>query len=196
MVGSIWTMSSPALGLVLTGLFFGLCGQLTGQSGLSDHLESCSEPPNLVDLYTHLREMQIADAGRLQPMPSQGASQTGSVLTTTTSERSGQVHIRLAGHHGSGQSTGTSGLCRCEAIDELSHESGRIPRILAQSSCRPYCPHRSGNFSVKCEEIYTQVRVKRRHGCLDGVYQYRDAWQAIPIGCRCHVYPRLGATRG
>ncbi|KAK3777369.1 hypothetical protein RRG08_014114 [Elysia crispata] len=186
----LWSLCSFTLGLVLAGFFF---DQAMGQSHQNGLEELCSEPANLMELYWNLRELQIIDSSILQePSP------TGSALTN--SSPGGQTLTRLTGHYGGGGGGGGSGqcspgFCRCEALDELNHDPARIPRMIAQSSCRPYRPRRIRHYSVECEEIYMQMRVKRRHGCLNDVYQYRDAWEAIPAGCRCHVYPRVGTTR-
>ncbi|GFN78743.1 interleukin-17-4 [Plakobranchus ocellatus] len=171
-----------------------LTGQAYGQS-LDGHNEACTEPADLLALYTNLRQQQIQDSSVL-PEPTQETSSSSS----SSSPSSSSTITRLAGSHHSPYSARIPrhgrGVCRCHAWDELNHDSSRIPRILVQSRCGPYIPWRTYNYSSECENISTNVRVKRRAGCVNGVYQYVDAWEAVPVGCRCQIYPRVYATRG
>ncbi|GFR88031.1 hypothetical protein ElyMa_000760400 [Elysia marginata] len=202
-----------------------------------------------MQLYRELREQQIADTTVLfdpRPVghPRNISRSSTSIITRLTNDHHHYSHI---GHHMT-----YSGVCRCHGRDEISHDPARIPRMLAQTSCRPYRPRRTTHYSVECEEVYRNERVKRRHGCVNvalfyplldrtltgcsmiaalgqilpflwiphlipltilpphphppfspphpvrgfpGVYQYIDAWESIPVGCSCHVYPRAVASR-
>lgn len=170
--------------VILAGL---LWGPVTGQSGLDGQAQTCFEPDNLIELYRELRERQIAEAGLLHdPNPASAPRSSTATITGLTPYR------RQPGSH--------SGLCRCESRDELNHDPTRIPRILPQSSCtrsicRGFSCSRRWDWRTNCEEIYRTERVKKRAGCVNGVYQYVDAWESVPIGCRCHVYPRVLASR-
>ena len=38
-----------------------------------------------------------------------------------------------------------------------------------------------------CEGVYFHVRVLRRTGCHEGVYQYAAAWEKLQTGCACRL---------
>ncbi|RUS84134.1 hypothetical protein EGW08_008108 [Elysia chlorotica] len=155
---------------------------------------ACAEPANLMDLYRDLREQQIA-ASSIMEEPST-AAYTSAQGSSSRSSSSNRTITKLAGHHhNNAQSSAFSGICRCQATDELNHDPTRIPRIIPQSSCRPHRPWRTLVYSAECEEVYTPVKIKRRTGCLNGVYQYSDAWESVAIGCKCQVYRRIVVTR-
>ncbi|KAK3698369.1 hypothetical protein RRG08_022930 [Elysia crispata] len=186
-----WTFL--ACSIILATAPLGCCEVLLvsrdGQSVLGGQtLGSCAEPGNLTGLYRQLREQQILVTSTVEewrPPPS----------TISSSSMGASSVTRLAGHHQASLDQAFSGVCRCRSMDELNHDPTRIPRMIPQSSCRPHRPWRTSVFSAECEDVYKAVKVKRRTGCSNGVYQYTDAWESIPVGCRCQVYRRVVVTR-
>ncbi|XP_006824800.1 uncharacterized protein LOC102809080, partial [Saccoglossus kowalevskii] len=83
----------------------------------------------------------------------------------------------------------------CPWTYTIDSDPDRFPKVMAVASCRcKDCIDASvrGGLSVvnTCETVTYLVRVLKRTGCRDGFYQYKFAWEHVPVACVC-VRPKV-----
>ena len=71
----------------------------------------------------------------------------------------------------------------------LNYDENRVPKFISEAvcNCKGPTPCLTGEGGSSCRPLKYYIRVLRRAGCSNGVYQYREVTEAINIGCTCRL---------
>ena len=69
----------------------------------------------------------------------------------------------------------------CPWIFRRNIDNNRVPRTLYDVKCA--CKRAIGLNRAKCKPVFSYMKVLRRKGCVNGIYEYIEIIEPVSVGC-------------